>query len=187
MSVEKLVESVNSWLEEAKQGRRPVEMGETPLANTLALKPEDLKSVENLGHAMRDQGKFEDARVIFAGLATLTGNTYYAYILGVIASELNDYEEAFYCYSVAIESNPQFADFYVLRALISLKMNNEEAALQDLQRAVESDPKLESPRVKFAKAILDSKNGEPPPEEQQPPSEEEPDTAQGNGVMNGKK
>lgn len=60
--------------------------------------------------------------------------------LGVVLGEMKDYKGAIASYDAALHLDPMNADIYVRRAKMELALGNDEAALRDLEFALDLDP-----------------------------------------------
>jgi tetratricopeptide (TPR) repeat protein len=83
------------------------------------------------------QGKLEDAKKIYAGLAVLNPyDPYYHLALGAIAQRGNQLEDAARHYSRAIEINPTIGAAYANRAEVLIVLGKLNDAIGDLVQSV---------------------------------------------------
>ncbi|HPQ39738.1 MAG TPA: tetratricopeptide repeat protein [bacterium] len=115
------------------------------LKDAFHLTDSDLTSLMMIGYELFNQGKYDDARVIFQGLEALGHDDPFVYTaLGTIAARKNELEMAHDYFNRAIDGDPEDMVALTNRAEVFLKQNCFEEAASDLQKAIELDPDEES-------------------------------------------
>jgi Flp pilus assembly protein TadD len=106
------------------------------------------------GHNFFSQGRLEEAKSIFNGLALLDpDNPYVNSILGAIYQGMEQYDVAILRYTRAIEMYPQDVVSLTNRAEIYLNQGKFLEAAQDLKKVIESDPENKTPAANRARLL----------------------------------
>lgn len=98
---------------------------------------ESLNAVARQAIILFQQGKTQDARTLFQGLAAVSpNNAYFARLLGVAECAAGQWEAALAAFDVAIQLAPEDASGYVGRAEALVAAGQRVRAREDLERAV---------------------------------------------------
>ncbi|MBI2373528.1 MAG: hypothetical protein HYV07_05960 [Deltaproteobacteria bacterium] len=110
-----------------------------------------------VGYEFLNEGKLDQARSVFEGLAALDPyDAYFHSVLGAIAQRRNALVDAERHYSRALEINPFFAPTYANRGEVRLAFGNLDAAIKDLLEALRLDSELKDPATQRARALLNT-------------------------------
>ncbi len=108
----------------------------------MRLKPHYPQAHNNLGNALKDLGRVEEARAAYeAALACDQAYPDAHNNLGLLLSEQGQLGEAIVCYDQAIALNPNYADAFSNKANALEGQGRAETALQSYQQALLIDPK----------------------------------------------
>lgn len=111
--------------------------GEITLAALDGMTQLQLNQMAEVGYNLLSQGKLEDARKIYAGLAVLNPyDPYYHLALGAISQRSNALEEAEKHYSRAIQINSGIGAAYANRAEVLIMLGKLNDAIGDLVQSV---------------------------------------------------
>jgi Flp pilus assembly protein TadD len=106
------------------------------------------------GHNFFSQGRLEEAKKIFDGLAVLDpNNPYINNILGAIHQGLEQYDIAVLRYTRAIELFPNDIVSLTNRAEIYLNQGKFLEASDDLKKAIQLDPERKNPSANRARLL----------------------------------
>ncbi|MBI5496263.1 MAG: hypothetical protein HY904_14670 [Deltaproteobacteria bacterium] len=106
------------------------------------------------GYAVLNQGRLEQAKVIFKGLLAL--DPYDSYFHTAHASCLQregNYDEAEHAYTIALKFNPYNSAAYANRGEIRFQQGKVFEAAEDLKQAIVNDPKAKDPATVRARAL----------------------------------
>ncbi|MBK7860048.1 MAG: tetratricopeptide repeat protein [Archangiaceae bacterium] len=107
-----------------------------------------------IGFQMYEQGKYEEARVIFEGLTSLDPKeSYYVTALGAVHLARENLDTAMNCFNRAISLNEREIASYVNRGEVYLRLGKVMEAAQDFKRAVDLDPTGKDPLVHRARVL----------------------------------
>lgn len=124
----------------------------------------DYKYYLNYGIELTNKGKFEEAIDEFDKSLEIKSDSALTYFSkGIAYHNLNKLEDAYECYTKAIDCNPQMIDAYYNRAQVILAYDSPtddelKSALSDLQKAVELDAKFID--AYYYAAVVQKKLGE---------------------------
>ncbi len=128
--------------------------GELTLAELSAVSGPEMLEMAVVGYSMYEQGRYEDARVIFSGLCALDPKEgYYRTALGAVFLALDDLPRAEKCFNVAIRLNDREIASYVNRGEVYLRQGKILEAAKDFKRAVELDPHSRDPITQRARVL----------------------------------
>ena len=117
----------------------------------------DAKQVASLivvGHNFFAQGKLQEAKDIFEGLAVLDPNNPYLHsMLGAICQQMQQYDVAILRYSRALELFPQDINALTNRGEIYLNLGKFQDAAKDLKTAIDLDPRKKHPSANRARLL----------------------------------
>jgi Flp pilus assembly protein TadD len=123
----------------------------------LGVNETQLKAIAALGYNKYQQGKLDDAEVMFRGVAALDSKSYFGYAgLGAIALAKRppDLETALANLSKAAELKPEDATVHANLGEVLLRQGKLEQAKAHLEKAFQLDPGHKDPSVNRARAIV---------------------------------
>jgi len=107
------------------------------------------------GHTLFKEGRLEEAKQVFRGLAILDGQNPYVHgILGAIHQKQEKYDSALSEYSMALGLYPQDTYSRVNRGEIYLRLGNFRDAAADFKVAIDSDPEKKHPAANRARLMV---------------------------------
>jgi tetratricopeptide (TPR) repeat protein len=113
----------------------------TLFEHTLAVTPPNLRIEYNLGMALGDSGKYDEAAAHFEKALQIDPNFYDALVgMGVTRVYQGRLPEAIQYFQTAIYSQPDLPKAHVQLAQALWKQNRDQAALEEMQRASQSAP-----------------------------------------------
>jgi predicted Zn-dependent protease len=115
--------------------------GEVTLAALRGYSEDELASMAELGYALFRQGRHDLARIVFRGLASLTGREYPLRALGAIALAARQPAEAVTLLGEAITRHPAGLPSRVLRAEALAGMGRYAEAVADLEWVMRAAPR----------------------------------------------
>lgn len=108
-----------------------------------------------MGHRFFEQGKLNEARKIFSGLAVLDGSNPYVYgMLGAIFQKEQRNELALSCYNRSLDLFPEDVNSLVNRGEIQLKLGNFVEAAGDFKKSIDLDVAQEHPAANRARLLV---------------------------------
>ncbi|MBS2030516.1 MAG: tetratricopeptide repeat protein [Deltaproteobacteria bacterium] len=115
-----------------------------------------LADVAVLGHSLYEDGRLNEARVVFEGLVAMDPSEAFPYtVLGAIYLAQQDVHRALALFEAALEIDPDDVAALVYRGEIRLRLGNRPRAMKDLERALSIDPDgPQSPFSQRARAAL---------------------------------
>ena len=126
----------------------------TLFEHTLAVTPPNLLIEHNLGQAMGDSGRYDEAAVHFEKALQMDRNFYDALVgLGVTREFQGRLPEAIQYLQAAIHSQPDTPKAHVQLGLALWKQNDHQAALEEMRRASQLAPEDEDIRANFGIAL----------------------------------
>jgi tetratricopeptide (TPR) repeat protein len=100
-----------------------------------------LADVAVLGHQLYEEGRIQEARVVFEGLVAMDPQEAFPYtVLGAIFLAQQDVHRALALFEAALELDPDDVAALVYRGEIRLRLGNRPRGLRDLERALAIDP-----------------------------------------------
>jgi tetratricopeptide (TPR) repeat protein len=128
--------------------------GELTWGQLLGMRPDETYAICTMGHTLFEQGRFDDARILFEGLVMANPEEpYYHAMLGAVYGKKNMIEQAAAEYSVALSQDPKNINALVNRGEIYLQQGKIDQAVSDFKIAIELDPKSENPGSVRARAL----------------------------------
>jgi len=107
-----------------------------------------------IGFQMYEQGKYNEAKTIFFGLATLDPTEgYYWTALGAVYLAEDNLEDALDAFNTAIKANDKEIASYVNRGEVHLRLGKVMEAAQDFKSAVDLDPEGKDPLTQRARVL----------------------------------
>jgi Flp pilus assembly protein TadD len=107
------------------------------------------------GHQMYTQGRLNQARKIFEGLAVLDNSSHYVHgILGSIHQKQKQYDLALLHYNNAIALFPDDICSLTNRGEIFVQFGRFQEAAQDFKRAIQLDPGSKDPAANRARLLV---------------------------------
>lgn len=99
-----------------------------------------------IGFSMYEQGRYQEAKVVFQGLCTLDpGEGYYRTALGAVYLAEDELDAALRALNEAIDLNEKEIASWVNRGEVFLRQGKIIEAAQDFKRAVDLDPENKDP------------------------------------------
>jgi Flp pilus assembly protein TadD len=124
------------------------------LKDIFKLSDRDLTTLAVVGYELFNQGKFDDARIIFQGLNALGHeDSFVQTALGTIAARDGELEKALDYFNKALACDPEDMTALTNRAEVYLKKNCFDQAASDLRMAIDLDPNEESPMSSRARVL----------------------------------
>jgi Flp pilus assembly protein TadD len=128
--------------------------GEIRFSQIFGLKANHIASLLLCGHNFFSQGRMEEARTIFEGLAVLDPtNPYVHTMLGAMHQHAKRNEAAILRYNRAIELFPEDLTARTNRAEVHLSMGKFVDAANDLKKVIELDPERKNPATQRARLL----------------------------------
>jgi tetratricopeptide (TPR) repeat protein len=128
--------------------------GEITLQELNGISSSEMLEMAVIGFNMYEQGRYEQAKVIFQGLNALDPNEgYYCTALGAIYLAEEDLEMAERCFDRALELNEGDIAAHVNRGEVYLRIGKILPAAKDFKRAVELDPEKKDPLAQRARVL----------------------------------
>ena len=134
--------------------------GRASLGAVAGWKAEEIRLIADLGHALAQQGRNEEALQIFEGLSALAPATgYFQSALGAIHLRLGNFDSALFHLNSALKLDPRDAPSYVNRGETYFRIQQFEPASRDLKMAlaVADASNIDDPQFIYlarAKALL---------------------------------
>ena len=126
----------------------------TLFEHTLAVTPPNVLIEHNLGQALGDAGRYDEAAVHFEKALQMDPNFYDALVgLGVTREFQGRLPEAIRYFQAAIHSQPDTPRAHVQLGLALWKQNDYQAALEEMRRASQLAPEDEDIRANFGIAL----------------------------------
>jgi protein O-mannosyl-transferase len=126
----------------------------TLFEHTLAVTPPNLLIEHNLGLAMGDSGRYDEAAVHFEKALQMDPNFYDALVgLGATREFQGRLPEAIQYFQAAIRSRPDTPKAHVQLGRALWKQNDHQAALEEMRRASQLAPEDEDIRADFGIAL----------------------------------
>jgi Flp pilus assembly protein TadD len=106
------------------------------------------------GYKYFSEGKLEEAKKIYEGLALLDpDNPYVHSLLGAINQQMQQFENALKHYTKALQIFPQDINSLTNRGEIYLNLGNFKEAGNDLNKAIKLDPNKKHPSANRARLL----------------------------------
>jgi tetratricopeptide (TPR) repeat protein len=128
--------------------------GEITLQELNAISGPEMLEMAVIGFSMYEQGKYEEAKVIFHGLCGLDPKEgYYRTALGAVYLAQDDLKTAEALFNEAIRLNDKEIASYVNRGEVYLRQGKIIEAAKDFKKAVELDPENKDPLSQRARLL----------------------------------
>jgi tetratricopeptide (TPR) repeat protein len=128
--------------------------GELSLQELNAINGPEMLSMAMIGFQLYEQGKLDEARVVFLGLNALDDKeSYYLTALGAVYLAQEDLDNALNCFNIAIRLNAKEIASYVNRGEVYLRQGKILEAAHDFKSAVDLDPKGADPLTHRARVL----------------------------------
>ena len=128
--------------------------GEITLAELNGISGPEMLEMAVVGFQMYEQGKYEEAKVIFHGLASLEPReAYFATALGAVYLAQEDLDNAEQYFNIAISLNPKELSSFVNRGEVFLRKGKIIEAAEDFKRVLELDPQQKDPLTARARVL----------------------------------
>ena len=129
-------------------------MGDLTLQELNAISGPEMLSMAMIGFQLYEQGKLDEAKVIFLGLNALDhSEPYYLTALGAVFLAKEELDSALHCFNEAIKLNNKEIASYVNRGEVFLRQGKILEAAQDFKAAVDLDPKGLDPLTHRARVL----------------------------------
>ncbi len=120
--------------------------GEITMQELNAISGPEMLEMAVIGFSMYEQGRYEEAKVVFQGLVTLDPKEgYYRTALGAVYLAQEDLDQALLAFNDAITLNDKEIASYVNRGEVYLRQGKIIEAAHDFKRAVDLDPENKDP------------------------------------------
>ncbi len=128
--------------------------GEINLQQLTAITGPEMLQMAIIGFRMYEQGRYNEAKVIFQGLVSLDPKeSYFLTALGAVYLAEDDLDEAKSFLDRSIAVNPKELAAFVNRGEVHLRLGKILEAAQDFMQAVELDPETKDPLTMRAKVL----------------------------------
>jgi tetratricopeptide (TPR) repeat protein len=128
--------------------------GEINLQQLTAISGPEMLQMAIIGFSMYEQGRYNEAKMIFQGLVSLDPKeSYFLTALGAVHLAEDDLEGAKKYLDASIKVNPKEIAAFVNRGEVNLRQGNVLEAAQDFTKAVELDPQGKDPLTTRAKVL----------------------------------
>ena len=127
------------------------------LAEAIGVTPASVAAVMTVGYSLYEQGRFDDSRILFEGIALLDPQNPFSHaMLGAIHQMQKQFEPAVQSYSRAIELYPNEVNTLTNRGECHLSLGHLEEAASDFRAAISLDPdakNVSANRARFLAAV----------------------------------
>ncbi|MBM7118194.1 tetratricopeptide repeat protein [[Archangium] primigenium] len=114
----------------------------------------DLLERATQGFQMYQQGRYDDARVIFEELSELDPSEgYYHTALGAISLAMDGFDKALEYFNQALRLNAEDTAALINRGEVHLRLGNTLDAAHDFARVVDLDPENKDPLTERARVL----------------------------------
>lgn len=121
----------------------------------LGVTPQEFREMGRIGAMYYNRGDLAKARTVFEGLVAMDPLSSDAHAaLGALLTRTIENDLALMHLNRALELNDKEIAAYVNRAEIKLRKQQGEAAVEDLKRAIELDPRQKNPAANRARAMV---------------------------------
>ena len=128
--------------------------GKISMAEADSLSEADLYVMSDIGYKLYQQGKVDDARKVFEGLAEMSPTVgYYHSVLGAIYEAMERNEDAIVELSRAVSLNGNDIHAHVNRGEVFLRLGKIMEAAEDFKAAIELDRAGKDPAAQRARAL----------------------------------
>jgi protein O-GlcNAc transferase len=158
-----LVFAQNTVQQLFKQGETAESVGDNSQAETiwrkvLQVEPNNGKAYNNLGNALRRQGKLPEALAAHQKALQLNPNDAEAYVgIGNVLNAQGKQQEALACYKKALQLNPKLATAYNSLGIALRGQKKLDEAVAAYQKAIELDPKYAYAYYNLGNVLSDQK------------------------------
>lgn len=129
--------------------------GELKFVQIFNIGAKQIASLFFTGYKYFSEGKLEEAKKIYEGLALLDPNNPYIYsLLGAIYQQKQRFDLAVQRYTKALEIFPEDINSLANRGEIYLNLGNFKEAGNDLNQAIKLDPNKTNPSANRARLLL---------------------------------
>src|SRR5580765_4794729 len=129
--------------------------GELKLAQLFDVDAKQVAALLLTGHNLYQQGKLEEAKRIFEGLAVLDGKNPYVHgILGAIYQKQEKFDVAIARYTLALSVYPKDPNSLTNRGEIYLKLGRLKEAAEDFKKAIDLDTARKNPASNRARILV---------------------------------
>lgn len=129
--------------------------GNLTIAALENISKEKLYGMADVGYRLLAQGKLEDAKKIFSGLAVMDPyDSYFQIVLGSIFQRSNDLARAEQHYTRALEIDVSLITAYANRGETRVGLGKMKEAIEDFSKAIVLDPESADPAAMRARVML---------------------------------
>jgi tetratricopeptide (TPR) repeat protein len=128
--------------------------GEITLQELNAIAGAEMVAMAVIGFSLYEQGRYEEAEVVFRGLCALDpSEAYYETVLGAVFLAREDLDSAEACFNRAIQLDEKDIAPYVNRGELYLRKGRVIEAAYDFKSAVDLDPDRQNPLSQRARLL----------------------------------
>ena len=128
--------------------------GELKFTQIFDLNPAQMAAVIATGHNFFTEGRLEEARKIFEGLAIIDSKYPYIHtMLGAIYQKMKQHDKALLRYTLALKLHPNDINALTNRGEIYLLLGKFLEAAGDLKRVLDLDPQNKNPVANRARLL----------------------------------
>jgi len=128
--------------------------GEITLQELNAIAGLEMVAMAVIGFSMYEQGRYDEAEVVFRGLCSLDPKEgYYWTVLGAVYLARDDLDSAEACFNSAIQLDEKEIAAYVNRGEVYLRQGRVIEAAYDFKKAVELDAENKNPSSQRARLL----------------------------------
>ncbi|NJM54114.1 MAG: hypothetical protein HC846_12465 [Blastocatellia bacterium] len=129
--------------------------GQITIAEAVGISRKQLYLIAEEGYKLLMQGRLEEARQIYAGLVAASPfDSVFHCHLGAVLWRMGDLEKALEEYDASLQFNIANVDALAGRGELLLLKGEIRKGLEDLRKALETDPKLTRPSTVRARALV---------------------------------
>ncbi len=128
--------------------------GELKFVQIFNIDAKQMAGLLTVGHNFFSQGRLEEARCIFEGLAILDPKTPYVHsILGVIHQRMQEYDKAILRFNRVLQLFPDDISTLTNRGETCLRLGKLDEGARDLKKAAALDPQKKHPSANRARLL----------------------------------
>jgi len=129
--------------------------GKIGLAELEGLDEEQISTIAEIGYALMEQGRTDEARKLYEGLIEMAPvDPYFHSVLGAIYQRMNDNEKSLQEYDIALKLNPSDLPALVNSGEVMLHSGRIIEALERLKAAIAIDKEGSDPWALRAMALV---------------------------------
>jgi tetratricopeptide (TPR) repeat protein len=128
--------------------------GDVDLREAVGLEESDLEALRALGHGYLENGRYDEACVVFEGLVEVDDSAWAHAALGCAYQSLHRPQDALAAYDEALSRDSREMTALVNRGELLLLDGRADDGIGDLLTAVDEDPAATDPQGNRARALL---------------------------------